>query len=59
MVELAPCGQEMFRTLDYSLWRLSGHNPVQLLYEISHEKLEAAANDPTFLALYDAAMAAV
>jgi starch phosphorylase len=53
-----PAGRAVFRTLDYALWRLSGHNPVQQLYEISHEKLDAAAGDPDFLGLYDAAMAA-
>jgi starch phosphorylase len=53
-----PIGRTMFRTLDYPLWRLSGHNPVQVLYEVSHEKLEAAASDATFLAQYDAAIKA-
>jgi starch phosphorylase len=49
----------MFRMLDYSLWSQSGHNPLQQLYEISHEKLEAAAQDATFLVLYDAAVAEI
>ncbi len=53
-----PEGRTVFRTLDYALWRLSGHNPVQQLFEISHEKLEAAAGDTSFLALYDTAVAA-
>jgi starch phosphorylase len=53
-----PTGRVVFRTLDYALWRQSGHNPVQVLYEISREKLEAAASDPSFLALYDAAVLA-
>jgi starch phosphorylase len=53
-----PTGRMVFRTLDYTLWRQSEHNPVQQLDGISREKLEAAANDPTFLALYDAAIAA-
>jgi starch phosphorylase len=51
-------GRLVFRTLDYTLWRQSEHNPVQQLDEISREKLEAAASDPTFLTLYDAAIAA-
>jgi starch phosphorylase len=51
-----PPGRTVFRTLDYALWRLSGHNPVQELYDISHEKLEAAAGDASFLARYDAAI---
>jgi starch phosphorylase len=51
-------GRMVFRTLDYMLWRQSEHNPVQQLYEISREKLEAAASDPVFLSLYDAAISA-
>jgi starch phosphorylase len=53
-----PVGRTVFRTLDYPLWRQSGHNPVQQLYEISKDKLEAAAGDPAFLSLYDAAISA-
>jgi starch phosphorylase len=51
-----PVGRVVFRTLDYTLWRQSGHNPVQELYEINKEKLETAADDPDFLSLYDAAI---
>ncbi len=43
----------LFRMLDYPLWRLSGHNPVQQLQEISQERLEAAAGDSAFLSLYE------
>jgi len=53
-----PEGRALFRMLDYPLWRLTGHNPVRLLYEISQEKLETAASDSTFLSLYDAAVTA-
>jgi starch phosphorylase len=53
-----PEGRALFRTLDYPLWRMTGHNPVQLLDEIDSEKLEAAAGDSTFLSLYDAAISA-
>jgi glycogen phosphorylase len=52
-----PNARNMFRMLDYPLWSQGGHNPIQQLYEISHEKLEAAARDASFLALYDAAVA--
>jgi starch phosphorylase len=51
-----PVGRAVFRTLDYALWRQSGHNPVQQLYDISREKLEAASRDPSFLSIYDAAV---
>jgi glycogen phosphorylase len=50
--------RDLFRALDYPLWRLSGHNPVKQLREISLDKLAAAATDPTFLNLYDSVMSA-
>lgn len=54
-----PRARELFRALDYPLWRLGGHNPVKQLRELSASKLEAAANDPSFLALYDSVLAAL
>jgi starch phosphorylase len=53
-----PQARALFRTLDYPLWRLSGHNPVKQLREISTDKLAAAAADPAFLHLYDSVMSA-
>ncbi|MFC1929494.1 alpha-glucan family phosphorylase, partial [Chloroflexota bacterium] len=53
-----PEGRALFRMLDYALWRLGGHNPVQQLLEISQEKLKVADNDSTLLSLYDAAVTA-
>ncbi len=50
--------RDLFRVLDYPLWRLGGHNPVKLLREISTDKLAAAAADPAFLNLYDSVMSA-
>jgi len=49
-------GRQVFRSLDYALWRTSGHNPVKQLRSIRSERLEAAARDPAFLELYDAVM---
>ena len=46
-------GRQVFRSLDYELWRASGHNPVKQLRDIPPDKLEAAARDPAFLELYD------
>ena len=46
-------GRQVFRSLDYELWRASGHNPVKQLRDIDPNKLEAAAKDPAFLELYD------
>jgi starch phosphorylase len=52
-----PRAREVFRTLDYALWVISGHNPVKQLRDINPDKLQAAASDPAFLALYDSVMA--
>jgi len=49
-------GRQVFRSLDYELWRSSGQNPVKQLREIKRERIEAAAVDPAFLELYDSAM---
>lgn len=49
-------GRQIFRSLDYALWRTSGHNPVKQLIHISNEKLKSAARDPAFLELYDSVM---
>lgn len=49
-------GREVFRSLDYGLWRTSGHNPVKQLHNLSPDKLEAASRDPVFLELYDKVM---
>ncbi len=50
-------GRQVFRSLDYDLWRTSGHNPVKMLRDINPGKLETAAKDPTFLELFDSVMA--
>ncbi|MBI2830872.1 MAG: alpha-glucan family phosphorylase [Chloroflexi bacterium] len=50
--------RQLFRSLDFRLWRVTGHNPVKLLREVSPDVLRAAAGDPDFLALYDSVMAA-
>ena len=53
-----PQARDLFRILDYPVWKLGGHNPVKLLHEISPVKLQAASIDPAFLTLYDTVMAA-
>ncbi|MDD4860054.1 MAG: alpha-glucan family phosphorylase [Dehalococcoidales bacterium] len=50
--------RQMFRALDYSQWRLSGHNPVKQLSSISKERFADVAADPAFLTMYDTAIAA-
>jgi starch phosphorylase len=54
-----PEARAVFRRLDYGLWRATAHNPVRMLWVISREKLEAAAADQAFLAIYDRAVAAL
>jgi glycogen phosphorylase len=51
-----PRAREVFRDLDYPLWRFTDHNPVLLLHLVEPERLEHAAADPAFLELYDAAI---
>ncbi len=48
-----PQARDLFRALDYPLWRTSRHNPVKLLRDINYERLQGAAKDPAFLSLYD------
>jgi glycogen phosphorylase len=54
-----PEGRAVFRRLDYDAWRATAHNPVRMLWVIPRDRLEAAANDPAFLGLYDRAVAAL
>jgi starch phosphorylase len=49
----------VFRQLDYTLWRTTAHNPVRLLRIIPRAKLEAAADNPEFVRLYQRAIAAL
>ncbi|HYT65655.1 MAG TPA: DUF3417 domain-containing protein [Vicinamibacterales bacterium] len=51
--------REVFRDLDYPLWRFTDHNPVLLLHLVEMDRLEHAAHDPEFLKLYDHAIAAL
>jgi len=47
----------LFRTLDYPLWKMTGHNPVRMLRETDPAKLCSAGTDPAFLSMYDSVMA--
>lgn len=51
--------REVFRKLDYTLWRQTAHNPVLMLRQVSDEMLHAASTADTFLGVYDAAIAAL
>src|SRR3954471_23647299 len=52
-------GREVFRDLDFPLWRFTDHNPVLLLHLVDPERLAHAARDPEFLRLYDSAIASL
>ena len=52
-----PEAREVFRDLDYPLWRFTDHNPVLLLHLIESDRLAHAADDATFLQMYDRAVA--
>jgi starch phosphorylase len=40
-----PQAREVFRKLDYPLWRQTAHNPVLMLQQVSQEMLNLAAAD--------------
>ena len=42
--------RNVFRRLDYPLWRLTAHNPVRMLKLIASETLARAVDDPEWLA---------
>ncbi len=48
--------RQVFRRLDYTLWRATAHNPVRMLQQITPERLANAAADPEFLKAYDEAI---
>jgi starch phosphorylase len=49
--------REVFRQLDYPLWRQTAHNPVLMLRMLQPEMLERAVKRGSWVALYDAAIA--
>ncbi|MBI2230762.1 MAG: DUF3417 domain-containing protein, partial [Deltaproteobacteria bacterium] len=51
-----PAAREVFRRLDYPLWRLTSHNPVRMLQLTTNQRLKQVARDPAFVALYNAAI---
>ncbi len=46
-------GRDLFRAIDLPLWRMTRHNPIDLLMRVDPERLERLAADPEFLAAYD------
>ncbi len=51
--------RDVFRKLDYALWRQTAHNPVLMLQLVSDEMLRLAAEDDRYLLIYDAAVDAL
>ena len=52
-----PDARNVFRKLDYPLWRLTAHNPVKMLQLLPPGALERAVHDPDWLENYDRAIA--
>lgn len=53
-----PQARQLFRDVNYVLWRVGGHNPIRQLRETGPERFQLLAADPQFVALYDSVMAA-
>jgi starch phosphorylase len=51
--------RDLFKILDYPSWRSTVHNPVNMLQEVSPERLQELATDPLFLRQYDAVVMAL
>ncbi|NLE43268.1 MAG: glycosyltransferase family 1 protein [Chloroflexi bacterium] len=51
--------RDLFKYLDYPLWRSTEHNPVSMLDEVTVERLNELATDPLFLRQYDAVLVAL
>jgi glycogen phosphorylase len=51
-----PSARELFKRLDYPLWRRTQHNPVQMLQEMESETLKAASQDAAFVRKYNKVM---
>ncbi len=51
-----PEARNLFKRLDYPLWRQTQHNPVLMLQELPAAQLQAAANDGAFIRRYEKVM---
>jgi starch phosphorylase len=51
-----PNGRGLFRSIDPTLWARVHRNPLDLLHRVAPERLDACANDPEYLELYDSVM---
>src|ERR1700690_4208401 len=48
-----PTALRLFNRLDTNLWEKCKHSPIRFLHELSRPALNAAAQDPIYLDLYD------
>jgi starch phosphorylase len=48
--------RELFRAIDPNLWHRMRHNPLELLQRVEPARLQSVAQDPAFLAHFDALM---
>src|SRR6266704_2455934 len=53
-----PDARALFETLDRTLWKLTSHNPVKLLHQLSPERAVSASADPVFLQRYESVLLA-
>jgi starch phosphorylase len=54
-----PDARALFRSLDYPIWRLTAHNPVQMLEQIGPEVLTRAVANTAWLGLFDRVVTAL
>jgi starch phosphorylase len=54
-----PDARALFRSLDYPIWRLTAHNPVQMLEQIGPEVLIRAVANTAWLGLFDRVVTAL
>jgi glycogen phosphorylase len=48
-----PQAQRLFYRIDFALWERLNHNPLRLLASVGRVEINAAAQDPVYLELYD------
>ena len=49
----SPDAARVFGRLDYDLWEYLGHNPIRFLRALEPTRLQRAATDPEYLAIYE------
>ena len=48
-----PSGQRLFYRIDYELWERLNHNPILFLRSLGRSEVNAAAQNPIYLEIYD------